>query len=460
MKKISVALLISLVVLVTACASRGEGEANKEAEPQATVQAKVPVEVAKVETGDISLVFAYNGNLQAKDDIKIYPSVAGTIEKVLVSVGDVVKEGDPIAIVDKSRYMIAMKQAQTALKAAQLNLNRMTLGSRPEEISTAQAAVQLGKAAINDVANVNSNDRTRAAAGLASAEAALRKAQTEYDKIAWAGDVGATKQALDLEQATIAYEAALASYNSQTNPRDSMLAPLMVQLAQAELALALKIKPFREVDFEIAKISIEQAQAGIELAQIQLNDTIIKAPFSGLIAELYIAKGSSVSQQSPLVRYLSKEMEVAVNVEESRINEIKKGQYAALRVSAYPGQDFPAVVTSIAPLADKDTRTFMVKVAPIDKEGQLKSGMFANVSLLADEKKGTILAPRTSITLINDEPNVYVLNDNKVELRAVTTGISDDARVEVLSGLKDGDTVVIMGQPNLIDGAFVEVVNK
>jgi len=113
----------------------------------------------------------------------------------------------------------------------------MKHGSRPEEIAAIQAAVQTARAALNDVATIDDSERTTAAAGLARAQAELRRAQTEYDKIAWAGEVGTTPQALALEQATIDYENSLADYNLDTNPSDSQLAPLQAQLAQAQLQL-------------------------------------------------------------------------------------------------------------------------------------------------------------------------------------------------------------------------------
>jgi len=464
MKKLSIITLILLVTVAlftTACGSQGTEEALAQAAPQEpTPEAVTPVEIATVEKGDIALIYAYAGNLQSKDEISIMPAAAGRVESVLVEVGDEVKAGDPIATIERDRYIEQVRQAQAALTTAKLNLAKMELGSRPEEIAAAQAAVQLAKAALNDIADINDNERTTASAAMAQAQAALRKAQSEYDKIAWAGNVGETREAQALEQATIAYENALAAYNLQTNPSDSQLAPLMAQLTQAELALALRVQPFREIDFEIAKTAIEQAESGLAMANLQLDETTINAPFDGVIAELYITEGSTVGPQGAIARQVSNQVEASIEVEESRIGQIFDGQNASLQVTAYPGQEFPAVVTSVAPVADKDTRTFTVKVTPVDAEGQLRSGMFADARLLIDEKKDTLLVSRDAITLIGDQPTVYVVNGDRVEQREVTTGLTNDGQIEVLSGLEAGDTVVIAGQPNLVDGAKIEVVNQ
>jgi RND family efflux transporter MFP subunit len=253
----------------------------------------------------------------------------------------------------------------------------------------------------------------------------------------------------------------LANYNLDTNPSDSQLAPLMLQQAQAELNLALKMQPYRQIDFEGAKASIQQAQSALDLANIQLGEVVIKAPFDGVVAELDVSKGSRVTPQDTVASFISKEVEVVVNVPENRIGQVEKGQSVALQMTAYPGQDFPGQVSSIAPQASQDTRTFEVKITPTKGTDLLRGGMYANVSILAQEKPNTLLAPRAAITTLDDKPAVYVVkSDNTVEQRPVTTGLSDQDNIEILSGLKEGETVVTAGQSGLTDGAKVEITNK
>ncbi|MEM7343506.1 MAG: efflux RND transporter periplasmic adaptor subunit [Chloroflexota bacterium] len=456
-------LLIGLTLLLAACNPATEDSEEQEPLALATVEVEergVPVEVASVETGDIALIYNYTGSLVSQDDINIIPAAGGRIETVLVEVGDEVTAGDTIATIERDVYIAQVRQAQAGLTTAKLNLAKMELGTRPEEIAVSEAAVTLARAALDDVATVDDNERTAAVSGLAQAEANLKLAQSEYDKIAWAGQVGTTPQALALEQATIAYETALAAYELQTNPTDGQLAPLMVQLAQAELAVALSKQPFRDIDFEIAQSSIEQAEIGVEIANLQLKEANIKAPFDGIIAELMITEGSSAGPQAPIARFVSKGVEVSLQVEESRIGQIGQGQSVSLQVGAYPGQEFPAIVTSISPIADPDNHTFTVKIQPIDEEGVLKGGMFADLSVLIEEKQGTTLVPRAAVAQTGGEPTVYVVSGTTVELRTVTIGLADGENVEILSGLEPGDEVVTAGQPNLADGSKVEVVNR
>jgi HlyD family secretion protein len=455
-------LLLILILLVSACqpatAETPEGEAKVEPTPEEEVA--VPVEVGLVETGDINLVFSYSGSIQPESEINLIPGANGRVETLLVEIGDEVEAGEVIATIEDETYMAQIEQAEAALALAQLSLAKMELGSRPEEIAAAQAAVSLAKAALNDVASINDNERTRAAADLARAEAALKVAQAEYDKIAWAGDVGSTPQAATLQAATIAYETALSNYNLDTNPSDSQLSPLMLQLAQAELNLSMKLEPYRQIDFEQARIGIRQAEAALDLANLQLAETEVKAPFDGVVAELFIEEGSRVGPQTPALRLVSKQLEAVVDVQESLISQVETGQNASLRVTAYPGQDFPGVVSSVAPTANPETRTFAVKVTPSQGAELLRGGMFAEVSILAQEKPNTLLAPRAAVVQAGANPYVYVINeDNVAEQRPVTTGLFDDDRVEILSGLKEGEAVVTAGQANLEDGLEVAVTN-
>jgi len=459
---ITLVSLLSLALFLAACGGTPAEESEAQAAPAQLEEVEVgtPVEVADVDTGDIALVFSYAGNLQSKDEVSLMPAASGRVESILVEVGDEVKADDPIVTIERDRYIEQVRQAQAALTTAKLNLAKMELGKRPEEIATAQAAVELARAALRDVAEIDDNERTTAAAGLARAEAALKAAQTEYDKIAWAGDVGTTREAQALQEATIGYENALAAYNLQTNPSDSTLAPLMAQLTQAELNLALTKQPFREIDFEIARTAIEQTESALAIANLQLDDTTIKAPVDGVIAELYISEGSTIGPQAPVALQVSNEVEVSIEVEEGRIRQVFKGQDVSLQVSAYPGQEFPAKVTSVAPVADQDTRTFTVKITPVDQEGLLRSGMYANALLLIDEKKDTLLVPRDAVTMAGDQEFVFVADGNTVDKREVTTGLANDGQIEILSGLEPGETVVTAGQPNLVDGAKIEVVNR
>jgi len=160
----------------------------------------------------------------------------------------------------------------------------------------------------------------------------------------------------------------------------------------------------------------------------------------------------------PVASLISSELEAPVNVSESEIEQISVGQNAALALAAFPERSFPALVTGVAPAADANTHTFVVKVTPADPGGLLRSGMYADVSILAQERTGALLVPRAAVTEVEGQKAVYVVADGRVELSAVTTGLTDAERIEILSGVSAGEQVVTAGQTNLTAGAPVKAV--
>ncbi|MCB9104739.1 MAG: efflux RND transporter periplasmic adaptor subunit [Anaerolineales bacterium] len=461
MLKQSAALILTLIIglLTIGCASTEAEPVTAQEQPATTSTA---VEVATTETGDISLIFNYSGNLQSTADIDVQPKVSGEVVEILVNVGDEVQAGDPLARIDDELLRLDLKNAEVALKKAQLDLVKMEAGARDEEIAAARASVDLARSALADVANIDDNERTTAVLNLSQAQAEVQRAQAEYDKIAWAGQVGTTPQAVQLEQATAAYEAALAEYNLKTNPSDSTLAPLEAELVQAQLNLALALQPFQEFDFELARTAIEQAETNLDRAELQIEYATIRAPFDGRIAGVEVELGSLVSASSAIVRLVSPTVEVSVPVEESRLGQLRVEQPASLNVAAYPGVDFPAIVSIVPPVADGTTHTFDITVLPQDERGLLRAGMYADVAIMADVKSNALLVPRAAVTLIDDRPVVYVVavKDDRqiVERRDIITGLRDKDNVEILDGLTAGDTVVTLGHANLIDGADVSII--
>jgi HlyD family secretion protein len=447
--------ILTLSMVLSACGPAPQSPAQAAA---AVEEAATSVRVGTAETGDISVIFSYSADLEAETSLSVMPGASGRIEKVHVAVGDTIAAGDPIAEVEKDTYAVQLKQAEASLEAAKLQLVKMDEGTRPEQIAAAQAAVQFARDAVNDVGTVDDNERTSAAAGLAQAEAALKLAQADYDKVAWSDRSGMMPQSLALQQATIAYEAARAAYDMQTNPGAATLSPLLAQLAQAELALALAEAPFTQTDYDLAEAQVTLAESGLDLAKLQMEETVIRSPISGVVAEVYVKAGDMASPAAPVAVVISEGLEASFEVEEGRIAVVHEGQPASVQVAAYPGEDFPAVVTSVAPAADASTHTFTVKVTPAEDSGRLRSGMFANVSLLVDEKQEVVLVPNAAVTQVGDQDVVFVVDGNTAQQRSVTIGATDSACcTEIVDGVSAGETVVIAGQANLQDGDKVEI---
>ncbi len=450
-------LLLLLTMVVAGC--------NTSSEPSVAIDIEkppVPVEIASVDSGNIATVLNYSGDLQPVKTLSLVSIVSGAVEEVKVEVGDTVRAGDPIMRVEDTTYKAQLKQAEAGLTVAQSNLAKMESGAREEQIEMARAGLAAANAQFDSVTTLTDDERTLASANFAQAEAALRLAQYEYDKIKWADQAGQTPQALRLQQATIAYETAKAAYDMQANPDESTLTQLRSAVKQAELNLQLTENPFTDNDFAIARAGVSQAEGVVALAQYQVDNVILRAPFDGIIAEVYSVIGSIASPQFPVVKLISSEMEVALEIPENDLPKLYEGQPAALQVAAYPNRDFPAYIDSIAPAADATSHTFTVKITVPDETGLLHAGMFADVAILLDEKANVILVPESAVTMIDGQSVVFVVSENgeSVSMRPVKIGISDETRVEIIDGLQNGETIVTVGLSNLSDGAAINVIAK
>ncbi len=457
---ISLMMIALLAIVIAGCSTSQAAAPVAQASVPDTPPA--PVEVSPVSTGNIASILNYSGDLKPVNSLSLVSIVSGAIEEVMVEAGDEVRAGDPILRIEDTIYRAQLKQAEAGLTVAQTNLQKMLNGPRQEQIELAKVGLDAAKAQLAGVTTMTDSEKTVAAAQLAQAEAALRLAQSQYDKIKWAGQASMTPQALQLQQATIAYDTAKAAYDLQANPDDTTLAQLRAGIRRAELNLQMAEDPFTDEDYALARAGVSQAEGVVALAQYQVDNVILRAPFDGIIAEVYATVGSVGGPQLPAVKLISKNLEVKIEIPENQIPQLYKEQPAALRVSAFPGEGFPGFVKTIAPAADTKSHTFSTDIGVQNDGAKLRAGMFADVSLLLDERANVILVSRSAITEVDGQTVVYVVSadEQSVVMRPVTTGLTDDGRIEITDGLSVGETIVTAGLSNLSDGAAIEITAR
>jgi RND family efflux transporter MFP subunit len=187
----------------------------------------------------------------------------------------------------------------------------------------------------------------------------------------------------------------------------------------------------------------------VDLARAQAAEAVVYAPFSGVVSARLLSEGALASPTTPVVTLVTDEVEVVVNIEEARVGQVPQGRPAVLTVSAFPGDEFQAVVASVSPTADPRSRTFQAKVVPTNNDGKLKEGMFAQVKIRGDERGNAILIPNQAIVQRSGKSVAFVVADGKAQLRELQVGITDGKQTEVTSGLEPGDQLIVAGQ----DGA-------
>ena len=191
------------------------------------------------------------------------------------------------------------------------------------------------------------------------------------------------------------------------------------------------------------------AQAAYDDAVSQLNDTVIRSPINGQVigkptpAGQAVAPGVSTPMVLLTVADMSK-MQIETQVDESDIGQIRVGQQVTFTVDAYPAKTFSGVVSNISQKANVVSNVVYYKVlVDVDAaENLLKPTMTARVSIRVAESKGVLMVPLTAVKSRNGELYVIVVKDGKEEQITVTTGITGEAKIEILSGLVEGDQVV------------------
>jgi len=128
-------------------------------------------------------------------------------------------------------------------------------------------------------------------------------------------------------------------------------------------------------------------------------------------------------------------------------------------LDAVPGHEFVGEIALISPYVDAGTATFGVRIRVTDTGGLLRPGMFARVAIVYERKLDALQIPRTALLDGDGPPKVFVVKDGKANERPVQLGLSNGAYVEIVTGLKDGEQVVVVGQAAVKPGATVRIVN-
>lgn len=212
---------------------------------------------------------------------------------------------------------------------------------------------------------------------------------------------------------------------------------------------------------DIARASLKRAQAQVAAAETAAGDYDIRAPWDGLVSKVWVAEGNYVAPRAPLVDlYDPASLRVRFAVPEGDVRRMAVGQTVRVRLDAWPGRVFEAVIERIYPQLDPVTRTLTVE-AEISADVSLLSGLFARVEAPLETAADAVVIPGGALqSLPSGDTIVYVVQDEKVARRKVKTGLEAGEFVQVLEGVQPGEDVVVRGQEGLKDGAPVKVMGK
>ncbi len=214
-----------------------------------------------------------------------------------------------------------------------------------------------------------------------------------------------------------------------------------------------------ETQLRDIRVAYESAKIQLEQTQQQLDDTYIRAPFSGYITSREVDLGKYVNVATAIAGMADiSELKVLLSVPESSAYALQKGELVSVSTQVYSGTTFTGKIAHISPQGD-NSHSYPVEVAlPNSKEYPLKAGTYVDVSIDMGKTQEMLFIPRDAIVSSVKDPSVYRIENGIARLVKITTGRDHASSIEVLHGLQQGDQVVVNGQINLMDGAKISVI--
>ena len=214
---------------------------------------------------------------------------------------------------------------------------------------------------------------------------------------------------------------------------------------------------------EILAAQIVSCKENLAMAEQKLKDSVILAPFSGIIVKRLVNQGEYVTTMPPTVLFVIvnvDKVKTEVTLPEVHLARVVKGNRVEIMVDVYPGVQFGGEISTINPLVDPVSRAFTVKIEIPNRGHRLKAGMFARATIYPKVHKGALVVPFKAVLQRDGKTGVFVIDEDRALFRPVTVGITDENEVEVIEGLAQGEEVISDGHYGMADNTKVQVLRE
>jgi membrane fusion protein (multidrug efflux system) len=206
-------------------------------------------------------------------------------------------------------------------------------------------------------------------------------------------------------------------------------------------------------DLERAEANARSAEAAHALLALQIERTTVRAPFSGVIGQRFVSAGDYVTTASRLLTLQTVDPQRAViDVPERYAVQLRRGQTVEFTVAAQPGRVFRAQVEFIDPVVQGANRTITVKARAANGDNALRPGMFVEARLATATRPNAVVVPEDAVQPLRTANIVWAVVDGKASRRVVELGARAQGRVEIASGVKEGELVVVGGLERMAEG--------
>jgi multidrug efflux pump subunit AcrA (membrane-fusion protein) len=389
---------LAIAVLATGC----RAGAAPDSPDRAAETAPLPIETSKAVEQPITRFIRVTGTLTAEERAEVAAEIAGRIVATPVERGTEVSSGSPLA-------QIAAEEVQAQALEAEAN--------------AAQIVARLGQPEGEEFS-------LDLVPEVASARASQDLAQADFDRVRELFDRKLVSQA-EFDQRRAQAESARRQHETARNSAQ-----------QQRQALAA-------------------ARARVTLARKALADTVVRAPFTGVVAERLVSVGDYVTRGTKVASVMRiNPLRVELTVPAQSIAAVAEGRAVSLEVDGYPDRTFAGRVRYVSPQVRADSRSLLVEAVVPNTAGELKPGLFVTARIEEAAPTPGLLVPAAAVQTVSGTSRLFVLAGDRVEERIVTTGQAVGAHVEITNGLKGGDVVATSNLARLTDGARVSTSSQ
>ncbi len=447
-RRVVIGVVLAVVVLLAAAG--GWYYYSTQYLPAQAANGEETIQTATVRRGNLVIVGSGSGSLIPSAEVDLSFRSGGRLAEVLVEVGDQVQTGDVLAGLEDTDAQSQVTQAGINLRLAELQLSELTGTPDAADLAAAQYQLASAQEALEDLLNgPSAQEILIAQADLATVEKQLQQAQSAYDRVSWRPDAASSSQAMDLWSATAAYDKARANYEiAMADASGEQIASTRASVAQAQSNLNSLLDGATAEDLEAAQLNVEQASANLAAAQIQLEETIIVAPFSGTVTAVTASPGEMVGTSALVtVADLSQPL-VELYLDETDLDLIAVGYEVEVMFDALPVEIFKGHVVRVDPvLVQMEGAPTILALATLEQPEDssrwpLPGGLNASVEVFAGRAENVLLVPVEALReLAPGQYAVMVMVGGEPQMRQVEVGLMDYAYAEIVSGLEQGDQV-------------------
>lgn len=434
----------------------------------------------QVRRDTLASTISATGNLEAEAQVALAFRVAGgRVGQVLVDEGQRVTKGQPLAELETADLALALAQAKVNLEISQAQLEKLQTPPTASDLAVAHAAVDVAAASVTGaqatlnsaqagyrqlLASTSADQKTVDEAQLRQAEAKVSQAQHAYNDVKDAPNVGALPQSVQLEQATLALEAARAQAAViEQGPNQAQLAAALNQIAMAQVGihqaqsnvvtaqsrLQTLLDGPKKADLAIAQAQVRQAQLGQLQAQNNLTNAQLLAPKDGIVSQVNIRAGELAGGAQPAIILTDQtSLQLKIFVDEIDMHQVQVGQPAQLSIDALPDEQIGGKVTAISPTANRVSGViaYEVTIIPDATQAPLRAGMSATALITTAQVNNAVLLSNRFIQVDHQTKQafVYKLVNNQPVVQKIQFGLRTDTDSQVVAGLAAGDQVALV----------------